>query len=173
VQKSFAGDPKNPFNIGDPTNPYNVSNIVTNPDATCGLNCSAGDTLIGGFSPLVGARPFRVAPHSAFVAVDWSTKRFTVRTTGIFVSRRDDSDFLAFSDINFGNSLVLPNRNLDPAYQRIDVYAAFRINPRTMMYTTMENLLNERYYESFGYPALPFTIRSGVQFRFGGESWKL
>jgi len=37
----------------------------------------------------------------------------------------------------------------------------------------MENLLNQRYYESFGYPALPFTVRSGVQFRLGGESWKL
>jgi outer membrane receptor protein involved in Fe transport len=36
----------------------------------------------------------------------------------------------------------------------------------------MENLLNQRYYEAFGYLALPFTIRAGVEFKFGGESWK-
>ena len=128
---------------------------------------------IGAFSPLVGARPFRVAPNTGFFAVDWSTGRFTVRGTGTLVSRRDDSDFLGFSDVNFSNSLLLPNRNLDPAYQRIDLYGRFRINSRVSLYTSMENLLNQRYYESFGFPALPFTIRSGVQFRLGGESWKL
>ncbi len=128
---------------------------------------------IGSFSPLRGARPFHIAPHTGYFAVDWSTSRFTVRGTGTLVSRRDDSDFLGFSDVNFSNSLLLPNRNLDPAYQRIDIYGAVRIHPRVSFYTTMENLLNQRYYESFGYPALPFTVRSGVQFRLGGESWKL
>ena len=128
---------------------------------------------IGAFSPLIGARPFRIAPNTGFFAVDWSTRRFTVRGTGSLVSRRDDSDFLGFSDVNFSNSLLLPNRNLDPAYQKIDLYGSFRVNSHMSLYTSMENLLNQRYYESFGYPALPFTVRSGVQFRLGGESWKL
>ena len=128
---------------------------------------------IGAFSPLVGEHPFRVAPNTGFFAVDWSTGRFTVRGTGTLVSRRDDSDFLAFSDVNFSNSLLLPNRNLDPAYQKVDLYGSFRVNSHMRLYTSMENLLNQRYYESFGFPALPFTIRSGVQFRLGGESWKL
>jgi iron complex outermembrane receptor protein/vitamin B12 transporter len=160
VQKSFAGDPKNPYNVGNP-----FSNVAFNP-AFPGIP-------IGAISPLVGARPFRVAPNTGFIAVDWSTGRFTVRATGTLVSRRDDSDFLGGSDVNFGNSLLLPNRNLDPAYQKIDLYGSFRVNSHMRLYTSMENLLNQRYYESFGYPALPFTFRSGVQFRLGGESWKL
>jgi vitamin B12 transporter len=155
VQKSFAGDINDPLNF----------NVAYNP-AFPGIP-------IGAYSPLIGARPFRIAPHTGFFAVDWSTRRFTVRGTGTLVSRRDDSDFLAYSDASFGNSLLLPNRNLDPAYQRIDLYTRFHINRRMSLYTSMENLLNQRYYESFGYPALPFTIRSGVQFRLGGESWKL
>jgi vitamin B12 transporter len=119
----------------------------------------------------VGARPFHIAPNSGYFSVDWNSGRCLLRATGTLVSRRDDSTFLF--DQNFGNTLLLPNRNLDPAYQRIDLYGGFRINSHASMYTSMENLLNQRYYESFGYPALPFTIRSGVQFRFGGESWKL
>ena len=86
------------------------------------------------------------------------------------VSRRDDSDFL--QDQNYGTTLLLPNRNLDPAYQRLDMFASVRLARRVRAYASMENLLNQRYYEAFGYPALPFTIRSGVEFKFGGESWK-
>jgi vitamin B12 transporter len=33
--------------------------------------------------------------------------------------------------------------------------------------------LSEHYVQAFGYPALPFTFRSGVKFSFGGESWGL
>ena len=129
---------------------------------------------IGAFSPLVGARPFHVAPHTGYFAVDWNRGRYLLRATGTLVSRRDDSDFLnLFSTVDFSNSLLLPNHNLDPAYQRVDLYGSVRIHPRMSLYTSMENLLNQRYYESFGYPALPFTIRSGVQIRLGGESWKL
>jgi vitamin B12 transporter len=126
---------------------------------------------IGAYSPLNGARPFRIAPNSGYFSVDWTAARYSLRMTGTLVSRRDDSTFL--SDQNFGNSMLLPNRNLDPSYQKLDLYGSFRLTRRVSAYATMENLLNQRYYESFGYPALPFTIRSGMQFRFGGESWKL
>lgn len=125
---------------------------------------------IGAFSPLVGARPFHIAPHTGYFSVDWSSGRFSARMTGTMVSRRDDSDFL--QDQNYGTTLLLPNRNLDPAYQRLDMFTSVRLARRIRAYASMENLLNQRYYESFGYPALPFTIRSGVEFKFGGESWK-
>jgi iron complex outermembrane receptor protein/vitamin B12 transporter len=127
--------------------------------------------LIGEFSPLVGARPFRVPPHSGYFSVDWTAGRCTVRMTGTMLSRRDDSTFL--EDASYGYSMLLPNRNLDSAYQRLDLYGSFRLSKRVSAYASMENLLNQHYYEVIGYPALPFTIRSGMQFRFGGESWKL
>jgi vitamin B12 transporter len=125
---------------------------------------------IGAYSPLKGARPFHIAPHTGYFAVDWSAGRCLLRMTGTLVSRRDDSTFL--SDQSYGSTMLLPNRNLDPAYQRLDLFGSIRLARRVRAYASMENLLNQRYYESFGYPALPFTIRSGVEFKFGGESWK-
>jgi iron complex outermembrane receptor protein/vitamin B12 transporter len=136
------------------------------------INPSFPNILIGAYSPLRGARPFRIAPHTEFFSVDWSTGRCSLRMTGTMVSRRDDSDFLEFQDENFGNTLLLPNRNLDPGYQKLDLYGSVRLARRVRAYASMENLLNQRYYEAFGFPALPFTIRSGVEFKFGGESWK-
>ncbi len=147
VQHSFAGMPDN-----------------------ASINPAFPNILIGAFSPLVGARPFHIAPNTGYFAVDWTAGRFSARMTGTMVSRRDDSDFL--QDQNYGTTLLLPNRNLDPAYQRLDMFGSIRIARRVSAYASMENLLNQRYYESFGYPALPFTIRSGVEFKFGGESWK-
>jgi iron complex outermembrane receptor protein/vitamin B12 transporter len=148
VQQSFSGDALNPsFNPAFP-------NIA-----------------IGAFSPLVGARPFHIAPNTGFFSVDWNSGRFLLRMTGTLVSRRDDSTYL--QDQNYGPTLLLPNRDLDSSYQKLDMYGSVRINSHVSAYATMENLLDERYYESIGYPALPFTIRSGMQFTFGGESWKL
>jgi iron complex outermembrane receptor protein/vitamin B12 transporter len=69
--------------------------------------------------------------------------------------------------------MLLPNRNLDPSYQKLDLYGSFRITKRVSAFATVGNLLNQHYCEAFGYPALPFTIRAGMQFRLGGESWKL
>lgn len=126
---------------------------------------------IGAFSPLVGARPFRIAPNTGYAGVDWNGRRWFVSATGSFVSRRDDSTFL--SDTNFGNTLLLPNRNLDPGYQKIDLYGSFQLTKRIAAYTSMQNVLNQKYQEVYGYPALPFNIRAGLKFTFGGESWKL
>jgi vitamin B12 transporter len=141
--------------------------------ANAAYNPKFPTVAIGAYSPLNGARPFHIAPNTGYFSVDWNSPRWLLRMTGTLVSRRDDSDFLEFSDINFGNTLLLPNRNLDPAYQKLDLYGSFRITHRVSAYATMENLLNQHYYESFGFPALPFTVRSGMEFRFGGESWKL
>ena len=126
---------------------------------------------IGAYSPLVGARPFRIAPNTGYAGVDWNGRRWFVSATGTFVSRRDDSTFL--SDTDFGNTLLLPNRNLDPAYQMVDLYGSYRITRYLTAYTSMHNILNQKYQEVYGYPALPFTIRAGLKFTFGGESWKL
>jgi vitamin B12 transporter len=126
---------------------------------------------IGAYSPLVGARPFRIAPHTGYAGVEWSHRRLVVSAMGTFVSRRDDSTFL--SDTNFGNTLLLPNRNLDPSYQKIDLYGSYQIKKFFGVYTSLQNLLNEHYQEVYGYPALPFTIRAGIKLTFGGESWKV
>jgi len=126
---------------------------------------------IGAYSPLVGARPFRIAPNTGYAGVDWNGRRWFVSAIGTFISRRDDSTFL--SDSEFGNTMLLPNRNLDPGYQKVDLYGSYQLTRHLTAYTSIQNLLNQRYQEAFGYPALPFNIRAGLKFTFGGESWKL
>jgi vitamin B12 transporter len=150
VQRSFTSDALGPsFNTS--------SNFPTIP--------------IGVFSPLIGARPFRRAPHSGYVAVTYHHDRWTASLTGTFVGKRDDSDFL--SDKNGSTSLLLPNRNLDAAYQKVDLGGSYQVNQALRVYADLQNVLSRHYDEAFGYPALPFTFRSGIRIRLGGESWKL
>lgn len=124
---------------------------------------------IGADSPLVGAQPFGVAPNYGYMGVEFQRSRWFASLTGSFVSRRDDSDYL--SDTFFGDTLLLPNHNLDPAYQKLDLYGSYQVSRRVAMYAMMGNLLNQHYQEIIGYPALPFTIRAGMKITFGGESW--
>jgi vitamin B12 transporter len=133
-------------------------------------NPSFPTIAIGAFSPLVGARPFRRAPHSGYFGLTYNGSKWYGSFTGTLVGRRDDSDFL--TDSNFGNTLLLPNRNLDGAYQRLELGGGYQFTRTLTAYTDIQNLLSEHYSEAFGYPALPFTFRAGVKISFGGESWQ-
>jgi len=126
---------------------------------------------IGVFTPLVGARPFRRAPHSGYFGLNYNRAKWAGLLTETLVGRRDDSDFLF--DQNGGPTLLLPNRNLDAAYQRLDLAGSYQVNHILNVYSSFQNLLSEHYSQAFGYPALPFTFRSGIQITLGGESWKL
>ncbi|HZD50105.1 MAG TPA: TonB-dependent receptor, partial [Silvibacterium sp.] len=126
---------------------------------------------IGAYSPLVGARPFRVAPHTGYFGITYTRSKVYTSLTGTLVSGRDDSDFLV--DSNFGTSMLLPNHNLLGGYQRLELGGGYQITPRINVYTNIQNLFSEHYFEAFGYPALPLTFRSGIKLNFGGESWKL
>ena len=57
--------------------------------------------------------------------------------------------------------------------ERLELGAGYQITPRVNIYTDIQNLLSEHYFEAFGYPALPLTFRSGIKLNFGGESWSL
>jgi iron complex outermembrane receptor protein/vitamin B12 transporter len=104
--------------------------------------------------------------------LNYAHSKFYGSLTGTLVSRRDDSDFLSL-DANFGQTLLLPNRNLDGAYQRLDLSGGYQITPRLTAYANIQNLLSEHYVQTFGFLALPFTFRSGIKINFGGESWRL
>ncbi len=122
---------------------------------------------IGAFSPLEGARPFRQAPHSGSLALFYAHNKWSAVFSGSLVGRRDDSTFL--TDANFGNTLLLPNRNLSGAYQKFDLSGSYKITPYLKVYTGIENLFSQHYEGAFGYPALPFTIRSGITVTLGGR----
>ncbi len=126
---------------------------------------------IGQFSPLKGARPFRRAPQSGYFALGYSQSRWAATLTGTLAGRRDDSTFL--TDSNGGNTLLLPNKNLDPAYQRLALSGSYDFTHNIRAFASTDNLLNQRYQEVFGFPALPFTFRAGLRFSLGGQSWHL
>jgi iron complex outermembrane receptor protein/vitamin B12 transporter len=74
------------------------------------------------------------------------------------------------SDGFFGNSMLLPNQDLAPGYQKIDVSASYRLHLRLRVYTTIDNLFNQEYAAAFGFPSLPATIRVGASVALGGDA---
>jgi len=126
---------------------------------------------IGAYGPLVGNRPFRRAPHSGYFGIYYGHSRWALAVTGTLIGKRDDSDFL--SDKDGGTTLLLPNRNLDASYRCVDASASYRVSRFLSLFSNFQNVLSQHYQEAFGYPALPFTFRSGIKIALRGESWKL
>jgi iron complex outermembrane receptor protein/vitamin B12 transporter len=135
--------------------------------AAASFNPLFPSTPIGAYSPLVGARPFRRPAHSGSLMLMYTRARGEVVLSGSFVGARDDSTFL--SDPDFGSSMLLPNHDLDPAYQTIDLSAAYQLHPRLRGYVSVENMLDRTYVAAFGYPALPITARAGIRIVLGGR----
>ena len=125
---------------------------------------------IGVYSPLVGARPFREAPQTGFFSLIYSRRRYDFAFTGMLVGRRDDSTYL--TDEYGGTTLLLPNRNLDAAYQDIGFTGSYQVSRVMSLYGNADNVLSQHYQQAFGYPAAPFNFRLGVRFTIGGETWK-
>jgi vitamin B12 transporter len=122
---------------------------------------------IGAFSPLVGARPFRRAPDSGSLSLFYSHNRFNASLNGYLVGRRDDSTSL--EDGFFGNTMLLPNRDLAGAYQVFGLSASYAVTNYAKVYAVVGNLFSQHYEAVFGFPSLPFTFRSGVTFTIGGD----
>lgn len=90
--------------------------------------------------------------------------------TGAFASRSDDSDFLAGYDLNGGNSLLLPNRNLDYGYAKIDLGASYQLFNWLGIYAQANNLTNSSHIAPIGFPSLPLAARIGLKFQWGPGS---
>ncbi len=131
------------------------------------INPSIPGIAIGAYGPLVGARPFRRPENSGNLLVSYTDGRLLLALAGYFSGKMDDSTFL--SDGFFGNSLLLPNKDLDATYQKFDLSAGYRFHPRLRWYLTIENLADQKYEAAAGFPALPRTFRTGVTVNVGGD----
>jgi iron complex outermembrane receptor protein/vitamin B12 transporter len=138
-------------------------------DGTFNNNPSFPGIAIGAEGPLIGARPFRRPPHTGFFAVQYTGPKLGAALKGSMASRSDDSTFLDGFDTNFGNSLVLPNRDLDFGYTKLDANLTYVVKSRYTVFTELDNLLGQQHIGPIGYPALPFTVRAGLKIRIGGE----
>jgi iron complex outermembrane receptor protein/vitamin B12 transporter len=136
---------------------------------------SENQALIGGYepvfdgipvgidSPLKGARAFRAPPHTGFFTASYAAGRITSVFNAVFSSRSDDSTFLGYRDIQQGNSLVLPNRNLDFGYARLDAGASFKLLSWIDVDGRAENLTANQHIAPAGYPSPPFDFRLGLR----------
>ncbi len=123
---------------------------------------------IGAYSPLVGARPFRRPPHTGYFTASYAQGKITGMFTAAFASRSDDSTFLL--DANYGSSMLLPNRNLDYAYAKLDAGGSYQFRSWVGIYAQIENLTNSGHIGPIGYPSLPVNLRAGLRFAFGRQS---
>ena len=125
---------------------------------------------VGPYSPLVGARPFRRAPHTGYFTATYAARRFTGVFSSAFASRSDDSTYLEGEDAFGGNSLLLPNRNLDYGYAKLDLGGSYQVRDWVDIFAQAENLLDNQHIAPIGYPSLPFNIRIGLRLRWGPGS---
>ncbi len=123
---------------------------------------------IGSSYPLVGQRPFRRPPQTGFFAATYTRTKYAVALKGAFSSRSDDSTFLSYSDINGDNTLLLPNRNLDFGWAKLDAYGTYAATKHITAFADLGNLLSQHHIGPIGYPSLPFTFRAGLKVRIGG-----
>ena len=124
---------------------------------------------IGNFSPLLGQRPFRRPANTGSLLVSYVDGPLMLAVSGYFAGKANDSTFLGGSDANFGNSLLLPNEDLNPGYAKMDVSASYAFHRRLKGYVTVENFLDQHYEPAFGFPALPINFLAGVTVSLGGN----
>ena len=141
-----------------------LASLVEQSAATPAFNPALPAMAIGATTSLTGARPFRRPPETGFFAVQYSGGKLTANLQGSLAGRSDDSTYTTPTP-----ALLLPNRNLDHGYTRLDAGLTYPILRRATVYTQLENLLNDQHIGPIGYPGLPFTVRAGLRIRIGGE----
>lgn len=116
------------------------------------------------FDPVFAAgQPLLRRPkHAGSVLLNYVGKRWGGEIGGSFVGRRADSDFL----FGFGG---VPSITHAAGYALVNTGGWLALNRYVTAYANVENLLDRRYEEVVGYPALPVNVRVGLRFRVGGD----
>ncbi len=94
--------------------------------------------------------------HSGSLRLFWDWRRLNITSTCVFVGRRVDSDFLGLQ----------PPLTSNDGYTKWDLAWSYRSSYRLTYFGIVENLLNRRYMEALGFPALKLTYRAGVRAEF-------
>jgi len=112
----------------------------------------------GASDPFATGEPLLRRPrHAGSLLLSYFNKRWGGDVAGSFVGRRPDSDFFGLG--------------IDHAagYALVNTGGWFAVNRYMTAYVNVENVLNRRYNEVVGYPALKANFRAGMRFRLGGE----
>ncbi len=110
---------------------------------------------IGAYSPLVGARPFRIAPNTGYAGVTWSSGQLVCFGHGNFrlpPRRQHLPDRHRFRQ----HAAAAQSQSRSRLIRRSICTAAISSQKHLTAYTSLQNVLNQKYQEVYGYPALPF-----------------
>ena len=98
-----------------------------------------------------GRSLFRRPRHSGSAELRRVQGRWTFAATGLMVASRTDSDFV-------GLGLT---RN--PGYAVLNLFVGLRIGDDATIFAAFDNVLDRKYMEVLGYPALPARFRIGLR----------
>ena len=104
-----------------------------------------------------GNRLFLRPLNSADLILNATFHRMDWNVAGYFVGRSTDSDFLGLGFTS------------NPGYFRLDLGTQFAVRHGFSVMVHAENLLDRRYSDAVGYPALGLNYRAGVKYTWGGK----
>lgn len=145
AELEFHGRPAARFSV-DGSYVYTSSQILQSPLAI--------DPLLVAGQPLL-----RRPKHAGSATLNYFSRRWGANMSAVGIGRRTDSDFLG----------LVPRVNHAAGYVRADASGWYAFERHVTAFLAIENLLNKRYQEAAGFPALKANFRAGLRFRFGGE----
>ena len=145
AELEFHGRPATRLSV-DAAYTYTSSQILASPVAT--------DPLLEAGAPLL-----RRPKHAGSFTVNYLARRWGGNLSAVGIGRRTDSDFLGLT----------PHVDHAAGYVRADASGWYELQRHVTTFLAIENLLNKRYEEAAGFPALKANFRAGLRFRFGGE----
>jgi vitamin B12 transporter len=110
-------------------------------------------------SMITGSRLFRRPLHSANLAANAHFRRMNWNFSGNYVGRRADSDFL-FPPLGITSN---------PSYVRWDLANSIELGYGFLAVARVENLFNNHYQDTVGFPALRLNWRLGMRYVWGRE----
>jgi outer membrane receptor protein involved in Fe transport len=114
----------------------------------------------------VGQQLIRRPRHSAAYNITWRYKRLTLNTNAYIRGEALDVDpTFGLSACSYGMPCFFTN----PGYIRADAGFSYRMPRGVELFVRVKNFLNQKYEESFGYPALGANFHAGMRFSFPSE----
>jgi len=113
-----------------------------------------------------GQQLLRRPRHSASYSVTWRYRDLTLNTNAYIRGAALDVDpTYGLSACSYGMPCFFDNRG----YTRADAGFSYRLPLGVEIYGRLNNLLNQKYEETFGYPALHLNFMAGMKFSFPAE----
>jgi outer membrane receptor protein involved in Fe transport len=114
----------------------------------------------------VGQPLIRRPRHSGSYSVTWRYKRLTLNTSAYVRGEALDVDpTFGLSACSYGMPCFFQN----PGHIRADAGFSYRMPRGIELFARVNNFLNQKYEEVFGYPALGANFHAGMKFSFPSE----